>query len=247
MTNYILAEHLKHKHSFLKKLLIIAPIIAIVSAFLLMPLYFTANAYNWWYVILMPATFALIPAMIHRKEERKLNYRAVFSLNLDLKKVWLSKIVTALVYMSIAAMVHLLGVFGFQFLIENQMIPIYGFDTLLIASMLLIITNIWQAPFCLFLAKKIGFVASITINAILGLVLGILFSDSSLWLFCPYSWGIRLMVPVMHILPNGVPAELSNPMISTTSSIIPCVLSLGLFLLLTVITANWFSKLEVKS
>ena len=37
-------------------------------------------------MMIMPATFALIPAMMHRKEERKLNYRAVFSLNVDLKK-----------------------------------------------------------------------------------------------------------------------------------------------------------------
>ena len=83
MNNYILAENLKHKHSFLMKLLFIAPMIALLNAFALMPLYFTVNAYNWWYVILMPATFALIPAMMHRTEDRKLHYRAVFPLNID--------------------------------------------------------------------------------------------------------------------------------------------------------------------
>ena len=48
MNNYILAENLKHKHSFLMKLLFIAPMIALLHAFALMPLYFTVNAYNWW-------------------------------------------------------------------------------------------------------------------------------------------------------------------------------------------------------
>ena len=67
-----------------------------------------------------------------------------------------------------------------------------------------------------------------------------------MWLYCPYSWGIRLMVPVMHILPNGVPTEVSNPMISNTSLFIPCILSVCLFALLTFITAKWFSKQEVK-
>lgn len=246
MKNYILAENIKYKHSFLRKLLIIAPFVVIAQAFILMPSYFIVNAYNWWYVMLMPATFALIPAMMHRKEERKLNYGAIFMLNVNLKKVWVSKILIALIYMDITALLHMIGVFGIQFLIGNQLTSNYGFLTLLIASTLLIISNIWQVPLCLFLAKKLGFMVSIAVNAVLGLVLGILLSDSSMWMLCPYSWGIRLMIPIMHILPNGVPAESSNPLILNTSLLFPCVLSIILFVLLTVITANWFSKLEVK-
>lgn len=246
MINYTFAENLKHKHSFLKKLLVIMPISLILLSLFLMPSYFTTNSYNWWYVIIMPATFALIPAMMHRKESRKLNYRAVFPLNINLKKLWVSKIITAFIYMSIAAIIHMLGVYIFQFLIGGQLTPNYGFSTLLFASALLIITNIWQIPLCFFLAKKIGFIASITINAVLGLALGILISDSAFWIYCPYSWGIRLMVPVLHILPSGVLVEESNPMISNTSLYIPCVLSICLFILLTMISAKWFSKQEVK-
>ena len=93
MKRYIHAENLKNKRTFLIKLPLIAPIIAVLHAFVLMPFYFTVNAYNWWYVILMPATFALIPALMHRKEDKKLNYRAIFPLNVNLKKVWLAKIV----------------------------------------------------------------------------------------------------------------------------------------------------------
>ena len=246
MISYIFAENLKHKHSFLKKLLVIMPITLILLSLFLMPSYFTTNSYNWWYVIIMPATFALIPAMMHRKENRKLNYRAVFPLNINLKKLWVSKIITAFVYMSIAAIIHMLGVYIFQFIIGEQLTPNYGFSTLLFASFLLIITNIWQIPFCFFLAKKFGFVVSVAINAVLGLALGILLSDSAFWIFCPYAWGIRLMVPVMHILPSGILIEASNPMISTTSLYIPCILSICLFTLLTMISANWFSKQEVK-
>lgn len=246
MISYIFAENLKHKHSFLKKLIVIMPITLILLSLFLMPSYFTTNSYNWWYVIIMPATFALIPAMMHRKESRKLNYRAVFPLNINLKKLWVSKIITAFVYMSIAAIIHMLGVYIFQFIIGEQLTPNYGFSTLLFASFLLIITNIWQIPLCFFLAKKFGFVVSVAINAVLGLALGILLSDSAFWIFCPYAWGIRLMVPVMHILPSGILIEASNPMISTTSLYIPCILSICLFTLLTIISAKWFSKQEVK-
>ena len=246
MISYILAENLKHKHSFLKKSLVIMPITLILLSLFLMPSYFTTNSYNWWYVIIMPATFALIPAMMDRKESRKLNYRAVFPLNIKLEKLWVSKIITALIYMSIAAIIHMLGVYIFQFLIGGQLSPNYGFSTLLFASSLLIITNIWQVPLNFFLAKKFGFIASITINAVLGLALGILISDSTFWIYCPYSWGIRLMIPVMHILPSGVLIESSNPMISNTSLLIPCILSICLFILLTIISEKWFSNQEVK-
>ena len=246
MINYIFAENLKHKHSFLKKLLVIMPISLILLSLFLMPSYFTTNSYNWWYVIIMPATFALIPAMMHRKESRKLNYRAVFPLNINLKKLWVSKIITAFVYMSIAAMIHMLGVYIFQFFVGAKLTANYTFLTLLYASSLLIVTNIWQIPFCFFLAKKFGFAVSIAINAVLGLALGILLSDSAFWIYCPYSWGIRLMIPVMHILPSGVLTEASNPMILNTSLYIPCILSICLFTLLTIISAKWFSKQEVK-
>lgn len=246
MISYILAENLKHKGTFLKKLLVIMPLSLILLSLFLMPSYFTTNAYNWWYVIIMPATFALIPAMMHRKEDRRLKYRAVFPLNIKLEKLWVSKIITAFVYMSIAAMVHMLGVYIFQFLIGGQLAPNYGFSILVFASFLLIISNIWQIPLCFFLAKKFGFIASITINAVLGLALGILLSDSTFWIYCPYSWGIRLMIPVMHILPSGVLIEASNPMASNTSLLIPCILSICLFTLLTMISAKWFSNQEVK-
>lgn len=246
MISYILAENLKHKGTFLKKLLVIMPMNLILLSLFLMPSYFTINSYNWWYVIIMPATFALIPAMMDRKESRKLNYRAVFPLNIKLEKLWVSKIITAFIYMSIAAIIHMLGVYIFQFFLGEQLIPNYGFSTLLFASFLLIITNIWQVPLCFFLAKKFGFIASITINAVLGLALGILLSDGAFWIYCPYSWGIRLMIHVMRILPSGILIEASNPMVSNTSLLIPCILSICLFTLLTMISANWFSKQEVK-
>lgn len=246
MISYILAENLKHKGTFLKKLLVIMPITLILLSLFLMPSYFTTNSYNWWYVIIMPATFALIPAMMHRKESRKLNYRAVFPLNIKLEKLWISKIITAFIYMSITAIIHMLGVYIFQFLIGGQLTPNYGISTLLFASSLLVIANIWQIPLCFFLAKKIGFITSIIINAVLGLGLGILLSDGAFWIYCPYSWGIRLMIPVMHILPSGVLIDTSNPMISNTSLLIPCILSICLFTLLTMISAKWFSKQEVK-
>lgn len=246
MKKYILAEHLKHKHTFLKTLVVIMPLIPVVMAFVLMPLYFSVNAYNWWYVILLPATFALVPAMVHRRDERKLDYRAVFPLHVDLKKVWLSKVVVASIYVLFAAVIHVLAVGILQSFISTQLAPYVGWGTLLLAGGVLFLVNWWQVPLSLFLAKKIGFSASVIINALLGAVTGIMLADTSLWILCPYAWGARLMVPILHLLPSGLVAEVGEPMLENTSIFIPCALSLGIFVFVSRVTARWFAAQEVE-
>lgn len=246
MINYILAEHLKHKRSFLKTLVVLMPLIPVVMAFVLMPLYFSVNAYNWWYVILLPATFALVPAMVHRREERKLNYRAVFPLHVNLKKVWLAKVLVASVYLLFASAIHMTGVGILQSFLGSQLTPNLGWDTLLFASGVLFFVNLWQVPLSLFLAKKIGFSASVIINTLLGAVTGMMLADTSLWILCPYAWGARLMVPILHLLPNGLVAEVGEPMLENTSIFIPCALSLGIFVFISRVTARWFSTQEVE-
>lgn len=246
MINYILAEHLKHKRSFLKKLVVLMPLIPVCMAFVLMPLYFSVNAYNWWYVILLPATFALVPAVVHRREERKLNYRAVFPLHVNLKKVWHSKVLVASAYLLLAAVIHVLAVGILQSFISTQLTPYVGWSTLLLASGVLFVVNWWQVPLCLFLAKKIGFSASVIINTLLGAVMGIMLADTSLWILCPYAWAARLMVPILHLLPNGLVAEIGEPMLENTSIFIPCALSLGIFVFVSRVTERWFSTQEVE-
>lgn len=246
MKKYILAEHLKQKHTFLKAFVVIMSLMPLVMAFVLMPPYFSVNAYNWWYVILLPATFALVPAMVHRRDERKLAYRAIFSLPVDLKKVWVAKVLVASVYLLFASAIHMTGVGILQSFLGSQLTPNLGWDTLLFASGVLFFVNLWQVPLCLFLAKKFGLSAAVSINILLGAALGAMFADTSMWLFCPYAWGARLMVPILHLLPNGLVAEVAEPMIENTSIIIPCALSLGIFILLSGITARWFATQEVR-
>ncbi|MDY3119044.1 MAG: lantibiotic immunity ABC transporter MutE/EpiE family permease subunit [Peptoniphilus sp.] len=246
MKKYLLAEHLKHKRSFLKKLCVVAPLISPVAAFVLMPLYFAASAYNWWYVFLLQGTFALVAGLVHRREERNLHYRAVYCLSVDLGKVWISKVLVASAYLLFVVVLHFLSVEILQSFVSSGLAPRYEWSTLLFGSIVLLLVNLWQAPLCLYLAKKIGFMASLVGNTLLGAAAGILFADSPLWWFCPYAWGARLMVPILHVLPNGLVANAAKPMIEDTSVGIPCIVSLGLYFLLIGLTARWFSAQEVE-
>ncbi len=243
--NYIVADHLKYKRTFLKKVLILAPIAAVLHAYILMPAYFSVNAYNWWYTVLMPFSFALIPALMHRYENRKLKYKAIFPLNVDLHKIWLSKITIALYFAALIMIVHLLGVYFMQLLIPIQLSSLYGLRTMVTASLILLAVDAWQLPFCLFLSKKMGFMFSLACNALLGIFMGILLADTKYWLYCPYSWGARCMVSILKIMPNGVPVG-EEGMGLSCNPLIPCILSLFLFGLISFASAGWFAKQEVK-
>ena len=48
---YIQAENLKHKRTFTKTLIVLAPFVTALMNFFA-PLWFQLNSYNWWYLLL---------------------------------------------------------------------------------------------------------------------------------------------------------------------------------------------------
>ena len=49
---YIQAENLKHKRTFTKTLIVLAPFVTALMNFFA-PLWFQLNSYNWWYILLI--------------------------------------------------------------------------------------------------------------------------------------------------------------------------------------------------
>jgi lanti_perm_MutE: lantibiotic protection ABC transporter permease subunit, MutE/EpiE family len=47
---YIQAENLKHKRTFTKTLIVLAPFVTALMNFFV-PLWFQLNSYNWWYIL----------------------------------------------------------------------------------------------------------------------------------------------------------------------------------------------------
>ena len=76
---YLKSENLKHKRTFTRTLIPLAPVMTVLMT-LLAPMWFQVNAFNWWYVFLCPGFLTLLCALIEQRDGGKKKYRAVFPL-----------------------------------------------------------------------------------------------------------------------------------------------------------------------
>ena len=242
MLNNIRAEHLKCKRTFAKKLVIIAPVCMLLLA-LITGKYFVENGYNFWYVLILPGFVTLLSAMVNQNEDNKLRYRALFALPISLNKIWIAKVLLIAIYVIAANIIHLTGILLGKLIYVSSDIAFYQ---AIAASMILVVTSLWQIPLCLFLSKKFGLMAAVLINLGGGTVLQLLTASEFFWWACPYSWATRLMCPVLGVLPQGTIAQAGDPMLNSRVIPLGILLSLLLFALLLIVTAHWFSKQEVK-
>ncbi len=241
--DYIKAENLKCRRTFAKKLVLIAPLLMVLLAGI-SGIYLVQDGYNWWYTIILPGFITLATALVNQIEERKLHYRAIFALPVSLQKIWISKVFLLAAYVFVACILHLAGMILGKFLINPA--ATISITQMVTATLILIVVSLWQIPFCLFLSKKFGLMATVLINVGIGIVLGIFTATEDFWWACPYSWATRLMCPVLGILPNGTLALQGDALLNPGVLPIGIALSALMFLLLLAVTANWFQKQEVK-
>lgn len=242
MWRYFKAENLKLKRTFARKLILLAPLATLFLTWSLAAIWFQVNAFNWWYILLMPGFIALVSALSDQIETKKLGYRGVFSLSVSLKKVWIAKNLALIFYMALSDLVLLIGVLLGGFFVPNPL----PFGASCLGMFLIFITSLWQIPLCLFLSRKVGMVVTVILQAGIGDVLGILFATNSNWWLCPYSWTARIMTPVLRILPNGTLAQSGDPLLNPTVIPIAIALSLLLFAFLLLVTTILFPRQEAR-
>lgn len=248
MNRYLLAENIKIRHTFVLKLLILAPLFTIGIAYFLTGQYFTIDNYNWWYTIILPGTVVLICSLITEKE-KKMKFRAVMSLPISLKKVWLGKIFLGAELLFLLCSIHFIAntlIVNILNLHSNYEISIINS---LLGSVLLFCTFLWQIPMCMFLESKFGFLFTIMVNVLANFIFGVIMAVESFWWICPYSIPSRLMIPVLHILPNGLWAEEGSVTfyegLMSKNVILPgFLISVLLFTLFTILSTKWFSRQE---
>jgi len=244
MVNIVKAEHLKMKRTFGKMIPLLTPCIILLIALLLtggLGNAFPAGAWNWWYTIFLPSTLAIV-CYLNIKKDNRVKYYNIFLLDISKQKSWSGKVIYCSIGLLVANFIILLGtliggaVFG-------TTIPFWGG---IAGAFLLSLSYMWEVPLFLFLSAKFGMFASVFTSVILSISGVITIADSGIWWAYPASIPIRLMCPVLGILPNGLPipsgSELSDPIV-----IIPgIILSLVWFAVLAVGTSIWFQRREEK-
>lgn len=249
MAAYFKSEALKARHSFSKKLVFLAPAFTIAAVLFLSRAYFHQNVYNWWYVMILPGMISVVCTLV-AGQDGKMKNMAVMSLPVDLKKVWMSKILLCMLIVVEASAVilagavvigNLLGVGIFKLPLLNQ------FEGISV----LVLTFLWQIPLCLFLGSKMGMFPTIIINMTAYMVLGILCAVKGLLWMIPYAIPARLMCPILKILPNGLPAVPGNqtfrPELLSKGVILPGIaITLVLLLVLVFVTSKWYERQEAR-
>lgn len=247
MLSYIHAELLKQKRTFDKKLVIIGPLIILLLC-LLAPPWFQQNSHNWWYGFLYPGCLTLICAMVLQRDRGKLNYQNIYSLPVNLKNIWYSKIGAAAVLLAASNIIMMIfSILGGLVVVNFFRVPAsISVSESVLAAFCIILCSLWEIPFCLWLSQKTGIWGTLFISLVLHILPGFEFATSNLWILCPYSWILRIMVPCLHMLPNGLPAAPGDLPTSLLMVFAALAASVILFVLLSILTARAFARKEVR-
>lgn len=240
MIAIICAERLKLKHSFGGKIHLIAPTVNLLLTLLLTDGKqndFAAGAWNWWYTMLLPGMLSVVCFLVVRKDS-KLKYCAIRSLNIPLEKSWIGKII----YCSIALLASNFIIF-FGTILAKGTISVWGGFS---GAILLSISCLWEIPLFLFLSARLGIFGSIFTAMFLSVSGVVTLADSTYWWAFAPSIPIRLMCPVLLLLPNGLPIPVGSELLNANVILPGILLSLLWFFALAAITAFWFGRWEAK-
>ena len=243
MTNIIRAEFLKSKRTMGSKLIFVFPILALVMAFVLTAGVINAyseSAWNWWYTLLLPGMLAII-CYLSVVREKKTAYFNFTTLAIDKRNLMLGKIAYMGILMLISNVILFIGALaGGAFLTTS--VPVVGAAE---AVIVLTIVQLWEIPLFLFLSEKIGMVFELMICLFIT-VLGIVVAPSKIWFLFVSAIPMRVVTPLLHVLPNGLRAEAGNPLLDMGVILPGILISVFWFVLLTYLYLTWFEKREVK-
>ena len=240
--NYLKAEHLKFKRTISNKLLLIAPLLTAVFAWIVGGFYgFQYMTFYWWYAFLLPGTIAILCSLAHQKEERAGKYYSVLSAPINLKQFEYAKALILIEKLIVAAL--FLAVFAAVSNLISPALAVYSVGRNFAGSIALIFASIWQIPVCLLLARKTGFLIPIVANTLLGILMPILFGNTAIAWVCPYCWAAKTADLIMGIESNGTFAGVAD---FSWQVLLPLVFSVILYVLLTLWDAANFSKKEGK-
>ncbi|MDO5517872.1 MAG: lantibiotic immunity ABC transporter MutE/EpiE family permease subunit [Clostridium sp.] len=247
MMNYFLSENLKTKNTFIEKLVFIAPVSVFLLSIFLAATYYIVDGYNWWYMNIIPIFLAIECTLFVSLDEKYKN-AGILSLPLDLKKVWIAKILVIIKNLIISNLMLFLFANILPLIIPMHSILKIPFLNGLSAICILIVTFMWQIPIWLYLGQKFGMFICIILSLFVNTLFQVL-SIKDFWFMVPFSYPARLMCPILKILPNGLMAvpesfTFTPELLSISSVFYGVIVSIILCVFFTIITSRKFSNME---
>lgn len=237
MFNLVRSELLKLRHTFSMKLSIVAPIVTLLLGYVLSGNSVQFTAYNWWYTMIFPVTISLWSANTISRE-KSTQYQNLLCLPIDLKKLWLGKLLAIVALLLFSSLLMWGGCTVFGAYTKMNIEPLDGF----LGCMLLFVAFLWQIPLVMWAAKLMGHLAAILLSFGCNMVFSMAGAESSLFFLNPFAIPARIVCPFFKMHPNGLSIE-NNSVLFEKGIILPAVvISLLLFVLASFITAKLFAK-----
>lgn len=237
---YVRAEYVKYKHTMLNGLLVLAPFLTVSFSFLMAGvLHFQSIATYWWYAFILQGLIAVLCFLSKRSAEVSGNHLMMYSLPVNLQKVRRANHLVLVGKLLIAELLCMLMIQICPMLFFPDYL-VYGFGQLLGANIVLVITTMWQIPFCFIIMRFLGKMTAIFANVVLGMLTMVAVGNTAYWILCPYCWSAKAMEGILRIKINGVLSD--TPIDYSVLHVLAMLLSVGLFWLLARLDAYFYEK-----
>lgn len=200
---------------------------------------------NHWGIIWLSVFIALTAGLLNNLEKKSTNFKAILGLPINLQKKEMSRIVLVIGFVMLGSLLLVAAISLTSLLIQTSP-HLVSLSSCILAVILMFVTSLWQVPFCLWLSRKTNFFITLLLNSMLNLNLGTLFAPTEDWWFIPYSWHLRVQMPLTKLHANGIPLPQNDELLSYSVIPIALVLSILFFFVLTLMTVRSFNKMEVK-
>ncbi|RDU24220.1 lantibiotic immunity ABC transporter MutE/EpiE family permease subunit [Anaerosacchariphilus polymeriproducens] len=248
MISIFKSELLKIKSTTVSRIWWMAPVILMVLSYFLTSSYCVIDNFNWYYTTIFPFGLTLSCVLITKQEKNK-KYRGILPIPIDGRKIIYGKILVLTFGTFLSLLIVCLGSSCLQWILGSVNIQKLPYLNMLLAVFILSITFMWQIPLILFSGFKFGFFPTLIINIVLQMGFGIVASLEDWWIISPYSYPARLMIPLLKILPNGLPAVAGSEtykeeLLSYKGSIVAVLISVIIFIIGSVVVGKWMEKRE---
>lgn len=250
---YLKSEIIKIKRTNIRKMLLIIPLICSLLAlgfnFLSGdPQIVSLSAetiINHWGILWISVFIALTAGLLNKLEKKSTNFKTIIGLPINLQKKEMSRILLVIGFVALGSLLLVAAISLTSLLILTSPYLV-SLSPSILAVFLMFVTSLWQIPFCLWLSRKTNFFITLLLNSMLNLNLGTLFAPTDDWWFVPYSWHLRVQMPLTKLHSNGIPLPQNDELLSYPVIPIALVLSILFFIVLTLMAVRSFNKIEVK-